>query len=61
MCLGQSDSVDLRAAMRGINPDSALNKALDLAMINKPEKHDFGISNHGVAGSMPRHMSVTGG
>ena len=61
MCLGQSDSVDLRAAMRGPNPDAALNKALDLAMINKPEKHDFGISNRGVAGAMPRHMSVTGG
>ena len=61
MCLGQSDSVDLRAAMRGPNPDAALNKALDLAMINKPEKHDFGISKHGMAGSMPRHMSVTGG
>ena len=61
MCLGQSDSVDLRAAMRGPNPDAALNKALDLAMINKPEKHDFGISKRGVAGTMPRHMSVTGG
>ena len=61
MCLGQSDSVDLRAAMRGPNPDSALNKALDLAMINKPEKHDFGISKRGVAGTMSRHMSVTGG
>ena len=61
MCLGQSDSVDLRAAMRGPNPDAALNKALDLAMINKPEKHDFGISKRGTTGTMPRHMSVTGG
>ena len=61
MCLGQSDSVDLRAAMRGPNPDAALNKALDLAMINKPEKHDFGISSQGTTGTMPRHMSVTGG
>jgi len=61
MCLGQSDSVDLRAAMRGDNSDEALDKALDLAMINKPEKHDFGISKRGVAGTMPRHMSVTGG
>jgi len=47
MCLGQSDSVDLRAAMRGDNSDEALDKALDLAMINKPEKHDFGISKRG--------------
>ena len=61
MCLGQSDSVDLREAMRGPNPDAALNKALDLAMINKPEKHDFGISSQGTTGTMPRHMSVTGG
>jgi len=61
MCLGQSDSVDLRAAMRGPHPDAALNKALDLAMINKPEKHDFGISSQGTTGTMPRHMSVTGG
>ena len=61
MCLGQSDSVDLRAAMRGPNPDAALNKALDLAMINKPEKHDLGISSQGTTGTMPRHMSVTGG
>ena len=61
MCLGQSDSVDLRAAMRGPNPDAALNKGLDLAMINKPEKHDFGISKRGTTGTMPRHMSVTGG
>ena len=61
MCLGQSDSVDLRAAMRGPNPDVALNKALDQAMINKPEKHDFGISMRGISGAMPRHMSVTGG
>jgi len=61
MCLGQSDSVDLRAAMRGDNPDEALDKALDLAMINKPEKHDFGISKRGTTGTMPRHMSVTGG
>lgn len=61
MCLGQSDSVDLRAAMRGDNSDEALDKALDLAMINKPEKHDFDILKQGVAGAMPRHMSVTGG
>ena len=61
MCLGQSDSVDLRAAMRGPNPGAALDAALNRAMINKPEKHDFGISEKGTTGAMPRHMSVTGG
>lgn len=61
MCLGQSDSVDLRAAMRGENPEQALDGALDLAMINKPEKHDFDISKRGETPAVPRHMSVTGG
>ena len=61
MCLGQSDSVDLRAAMRGDNPERALDNALDLAMINKPEKHDFDISRRGENPAVPRHMSVTGG
>jgi len=61
MCLGQSDSVDLRAALRGPNPEQALNAALDRAMINKPEKHDFDISKRGARPSLARHMSVTGG
>ena len=61
MCLGQSDSVDLRAALRSKTPDVALNAALDRALRNKPEKHDFGISATGTSGAMPRHMSVTGG
>lgn len=61
MCLGHSDSVDLRAAMRGENPDVALDQALDLAMINKPEAHDFRIDQKHGAPSVPRHMSVTGG
>ncbi len=61
MCLGQSDSVDLRAALRGPNPDSALNAALDRAMIKKPERHNFDISRRGAAPSLSRHMSVTGG
>ena len=61
MCLGQSDSVDLRAALRGDTPDIALQAALDKAMRGKPEKHDFGITAAGSKGTMPRHMSVTGG
>ncbi len=61
MCLGQSDRVDLREALRGEKPEEALQAALDQAMIRKPEKHDFGIAASGVTGVMPRHMSVTGG
>lgn len=61
MCLGQSDSVDLRAALRGPNPETSLNSALDRAMINKPERHNFDISERGAAPALARHMSVTGG
>lgn len=61
MCLGQSDSVDLRAAIRSENPEAALNVALDKAMINKPKSHDFKIDAPGAAPSVPRHMSLTGG
>lgn len=61
MCLGHSDRVDLRGAMRGDNPERALQDALDLAMIGKPERHAFDISERGAAPSVPRHMSVTGG
>jgi len=60
MCLGQNDYVDLRAAARTGGPD-ALNTALDKAMINKPEKHDFEIKRRGSTPAVPRHMSVTGG
>ncbi len=61
MCLGHSDSVDLRGAMRGENPQEALETALNRAMINKPEAHDFRINRDGTTPSVPRHMSVTGG
>jgi len=61
MCLGHSDCVDLRAAMRGKNPDEALGKALDRAMIRKPERHAFEITKRGAAPSVSRHMSMTGG
>ena len=47
MCLGQSDRVDLRAAIRSPNPEEALNLALDQAMINKPEAHNFRIDKGG--------------
>jgi len=61
MCLGQSDRVDLRAAIRSDNPDKALNRALDLAMINKPKAHDFKITRTDASPAVTRHMSVTGG
>lgn len=61
MCLGQSDSVDLRAALRSSEPKLALNDALDQAMIKKPEKHDFEILERGTKPTLERHMSTTGG
>ena len=61
MCLGQSDKVDLRAALRGDDSDAALNNALDRAMQRKPEKHDFRIDRRGANPALARHMSVTGG
>ena len=61
MCLGHSDSVDLRAAMRGAEPKTALDAALTRAMIGKPERHEFDISRRGATPAIARHMSVTGG
>lgn len=61
MCLGHSDKLDLRAAMRSDNPDADLAAALDLAMRTKPEKHLFDISERGASPAVARHMSVTGG
>ena len=61
MCLGQSDRVDLRAALRSNAPQAALDEALDQAMMRKPKRHDFDISKRGAAPAVGRHMSVTGG
>ena len=61
MCLGHSDSLDLRAALRGDTPEEALQAALDRAMIRKPERHAFDISARNAAPAVERHMSVTGG
>jgi cyclic pyranopterin phosphate synthase len=59
-CLGGSEKVDLRAALRSDDPDGQLNRALDEAMRIKPEKHHFRIGA-GEGPAQPRHMSVTGG
>lgn len=60
-CLGGTEQVDLRAALRSDDPDAALNSALDQAMRIKPERHHFAIERPGAAPHLPRHMSVTGG
>jgi cyclic pyranopterin phosphate synthase len=60
-CLGGTEMVDLRAALRSDDPDAALHAALDQAMRIKPERHAFAIAAHGQAPALTRHMSVTGG
>ncbi len=59
-CLGGSEMVDLRGALRSDEPDAQIAAALDEAMRIKPEKHHFRIEA-GAGPAQPRHMSVTGG
>lgn len=59
-CLGDDGYLDLRAALRGPDPDAALEKVLDRAMATKPERHHFSVAR-GAAPSVARHMSATGG
>ncbi len=60
-CLGGTEQVDLRAALRSDDADAALGKALDVAMRIKPERHHFVIDRPGAAPALARHMSATGG
>ena len=60
-CLGGTEQVDLRAALRSADPERELEAALDLAMKIKPKRHAFAIDKPGAAPALPRHMSMTGG
>ncbi len=60
-CLGGSERVDLRAALRSETPQVELAKALDQAMTIKPERHHFRMNERGAEPAQPRHMSMTGG
>jgi len=60
-CLGGTEQVDLRAALRSDDPDGQLDAALDTAMRIKPERHHFAIDARGGAPALARHMSMTGG
>jgi cyclic pyranopterin phosphate synthase len=60
-CLGGTEQVDLRAALRSADPDAALAGALATAMRIKPERHHFAIRARGEAPALARHMSATGG
>ena len=60
-CLGGSERVDLRAALRSDNPEFEVADALNRALMIKPEKHHFRMDQRGAAPHLPRHMSMTGG
>lgn len=60
-CLGGSERVDLRGALRSDQPQVNLAKALDEAMTIKPERHHFRMDERGAGPAQPRHMSMTGG
>ena len=60
-CLGGSEGIDLRAALRSDDPAAKLNEALDQAMRIKPERHHFRIDERGARPALARHMSLTGG
>lgn len=60
MCLGQEDSMDLRAALRAGASDEDLDSLLDAAMLLKPKGHDFA-ADRLAAPALKRHMSLTGG
>ena len=61
MCLGQSDSADLRAPLRASTSDAELDAAIDAAIARKPKGHDFIIDRDHRGPGVARHMSVTGG
>lgn len=60
-CLGGAERVDLRAALRTADSETALDRALDTAMRIKPARHRFAFDAPGAVPAQPRHMSVTGG
>lgn len=59
LCLGNEHSVDLKQVIRSHPSDmDRLKQAIVVAMLIKPEKHEFNIHEQPV---ILRHMSVTGG
>ncbi len=59
-CLGQDSKMDLRPALKAQDA-AALNALLDLALMAKPEGHEFAITKDNPTPATARHMSVTGG
>ena len=61
MCLGQSDRVDLREALRGSNSNEPLKDAIRAAIAIKPKAHDFNAALGREQAAVRRTMNVTGG
>jgi len=59
-CLGHGGRLDLREAIRGENPIEDLDKLLKLAMHQKPEKHNFDISDRGAAPAVDYKLVIVG-
>jgi cyclic pyranopterin phosphate synthase len=60
-CLGQEDSVDLRAPLRTSEADETLRNAILDGIAHKPKGHDFIIDRDHQRPVLTRHMSMTGG
>lgn len=59
LCLGQENSVDLRAILRGSeHTEESLREQIIAAMQHKPEKHDFNLQEEP---QILRFMNMTGG
>jgi cyclic pyranopterin phosphate synthase len=61
MCLGQSDSAELRTPLRASEGNDLLNAAIKQAIARKPKGHDFVIDRRTKRPAVARHMSMTGG
>jgi GTP 3',8-cyclase len=59
-CLGHEEFIDLRAALRGTDPQ-AFDTEIDRALLRKPLRHDFSVGAAAPSFAVARHMSVTGG
>lgn len=61
LCLGQEESVDLRAPLRQSDDDATFHAALDRGIAIKPKGHDFVVDRDHGSANLTRHMSMTGG
>ncbi|KWT72968.1 Molybdenum cofactor biosynthesis protein MoaA [Hyphomicrobium sulfonivorans] len=60
-CLGQNNAVDLRSPLRASSDDDLVHQAIDAAIMDKPQGHDFIIDRNVKKVAIARHMSTTGG